>query len=134
MDEVKNVDVNIEFNPPVLKPFSRNEVQLKITLKNNSDNILYWGECDINVAPPLSLASDIDLNVGRMRIGILKPKKELSRPAKVYTRLNNYPDNYNLKVVAYFYDEDGAIAERVEKIVSIPCIEERDNNISAVQM
>ncbi|MGC8649224.1 MAG: hypothetical protein ACP5UN_03350 [Candidatus Micrarchaeia archaeon] len=135
LNEKENMDVDVKFNPSVLKPFARNEVMLNITLKNNSNSILYWGECDINVQPPLSLASDIDLNAGRMRIGILKPNHSISKPARIYTRLNNYPDDYVFKIIAYFYDEDGAIVKRIEKNITIPCIEQNNgNNMNTLQV
>ncbi|MCL5433487.1 MAG: hypothetical protein M1538_00725 [Candidatus Marsarchaeota archaeon] len=129
-NEIKKVDVDVDLNPSKIKPFTKSEIMLNIKLKNNTLQDLYWGECDIVVASPLSLANDIELNTGRLRVGIIKSSSEMSKQAKLYTRPNNYPDEYKFKIIAYFYDVDGAIAERVEKNISIMCIEEK-NSISA---
>ncbi|MGC8572319.1 MAG: hypothetical protein ACP5RI_01495 [Candidatus Micrarchaeia archaeon] len=126
-EETKKVDISVDFNPQKIKPYAKNEILLNIKFKNNTSQDLYWGECDIVVAPPLSLANDIELNTGRMRIGIIKPSNEISKQAKLYTRPNNYPDEYKFKIIGYFYDVDGAISERVEKVIPIICAEEKDS-------
>ena len=119
-----NVDIDVSFIPQKLKSFSRNEVRMEINLKNLTESSLYWGECEIVVASPLSLAHDIEMNTGKTRIGILKPMGGSSKIVKLYTRPNNYPDDYKFKITAYIYDEDGAIAERFDKNLSIECIQE----------
>ena len=118
-----NVDVEVSFVPEKLRAFSRNELQMSITLKNIGSET-YWGECDVVLAPPLSLSHDSELNIGRTRVGILNPGLGASKPVKIYTRPNNYPDDYKFSIVAYIYDSDGAISERVEKKLSIPCAAE----------
>lgn len=115
-----NVDVNVDFSPGKLKAFSRNEANMTITLKNNTNEI-FWGECEVNVTSPLSLAHDAEMNNGRTRVGIVKPMGTATKQVKIYTRPNNYPDDYTFSVVAYIYDGDGAISERVEKKASIMC-------------
>ena len=118
-----NIDVEVSFAPEKLRAFSRNELQMSIILKNLSNEI-YWGECDVVVAPPLSLAHDSELNIGRTKMGILKPAQNLNKQVKMYTRPNNYPDDYKFSIIAYIYDGDGAIAERFEKKFSIQCAAE----------
>lgn len=119
-----NVDIDVSFNPQKLKAFSRNEVRMEVKLKNLTESSIYWGECEIVVASPLSLAHDIEMNTGKTRIGILKPADGASKMIKLYTRPNNYPDEYKFKITAYIYDEDGAIAERFDKNLSIECAQE----------
>lgn len=117
--------MNIGFTPSSLKAFSRNEAEMTITLKNLGGNT-YWSECEVVVSAPLSLAHDSELNMGRTRLGILKPFANISKPVKIYTRPNNYPDEYTFSIVAYVYDSDAAIAERIEKKVSIMCVTEEN--------
>ncbi|MCW6160167.1 MAG: hypothetical protein LVQ95_03720 [Candidatus Micrarchaeales archaeon] len=119
-----NVDMDVSFTPQKLRAFSRNEVRMEINLKNLTESSVYWGECEIVVASPLSLAHDIEMNTGKTRIGILKPMGYASKIVKLYTRPNNYPDDYKFKITAYIYDEDGAIAERFDKNLSIECMQE----------
>ncbi len=118
-----NTDIDIDFTPRQLRAFSRNEAHMTINVKNLSANT-YWCECEIMLMPPLSLANDSEMNSGRMRVGIIKPMGKMSKQVKVYTRPNNYPDDYKFSIVAFVYDEDGAIAERVEKKASIACASE----------
>ncbi|MCL5430277.1 MAG: hypothetical protein M1504_02245 [Candidatus Marsarchaeota archaeon] len=117
------VEINVEFVPGKLKAFTKNETQMTIVFKSADKDQTYWVECDVVVTPPLSLAYDSEMNMGRTRIGLLKPDSTLSKLVRLYTRPNNYPDDYKLNVVAYVYDEDGAIAERLERPVSIVCVE-----------
>jgi len=120
-----NIEIGISFMPEKLKAFTKNEVQMNIEVKNSGTEI-YWSECDVALAPPLSLSHDSELNLGRTRIGILKPGQLLNRQVKLYTRPNNYPDDYKFSIIAYIYDGDGAISERLEKRLSIPCaVEEK---------
>ncbi len=120
---MSDVEVSIDFAPSKLKAFSRNEMQMNIILKNSGANI-YWSECEVVVSSPLSLAHDTELNTGRTRMGLLKPLSSISRPIRIYTRPNNYPDNYKFSIVAYIYDGDGAISERLEKKMEIACVSE----------
>ena len=115
-----NFDVNVQFRPERLKAYSRNDVQMEIAIDNRSDG-LYWAECEIKLQSPLSLAHDSELNNARTRVGILKPFSGARKQIRLYTRPNNYPDEYSFSVIAYVYDSDGAIAERLEKKVSIDC-------------
>jgi hypothetical protein len=121
---VQNVDIKVELTPSSLKAFARNEAQLNIVFTSQNATNIYWSECEVVVKPPLSLAHDSEMNLGRTRMGLLKPLGSVSKSVKLYTRPSNYPDEYAFSIIAYLYDDDGAIAERVEKSVTIPCIAE----------
>jgi hypothetical protein len=116
-------DANVEtrFEPITLKANNRNEALMYILVSAKSPSKLYWCECDILVSPPLSLAHDKELNVGRSRVGILKPNGKIEKQIKLYTRPNNFPDSYPVKITTYLYDEDGAIVERLEQNENIKC-------------
>ena len=112
--------VETRFEPESLKANRKNEAVMYLTITSSDSNI-FWCECDITVNPPLSLAHDKELNLGRTRIGILKPMQKLDKQIKLFTRPNNFPDNYPITITTYLYDEDGAIAERLENSEPIKC-------------
>lgn len=118
-----NVEVAAEFMPQRLRAFWRNEVEMIITFKNAGSDT-YWSECEIKVASPLSLSPDSEMNTGRTRVGILKPFGSAKKSLRLYTRPNNYPDDYQFTITAFVYDDDGAISERIEKKAMIPCVQE----------
>ena len=115
------VDLSTEFEPQVLKAYTKNEAVMKITMKSLDPSRTFWCECDINVKPPLTLAHDKELGLGRTRIGIIKPNGTIQKPIRLYTSPNNFPDEYPISIIAYVYDEDGAIAERLEFSKGIRC-------------
>ncbi len=120
-----DIEVDVGFVPEKLKAFTKNVLQMDISVKNSGTET-YWGECDVVLASPLSLSHDSELNMGRTRIGILKPGHSLNKQVKIYTRPNNYPDDYKFSIIAYVYDGEGAIAERIERKLSIQCaVEEK---------
>lgn len=112
--------IETKFEPVSLKANNRNEATMYISLESDSEKT-FWCECDIMVSPPLSLAHDKELNVGRTRIGILRPKGGIGKQVKLYTRPNNFPDDYPVSITTYLYDEDGAIAERIEQREKVKC-------------
>jgi hypothetical protein len=126
---MSNIEISADFSPQKLKAYSRNEVIASITVKNLSDVNTYWCECDVNVTPPLTLSHDSELSLGRIRIGILKPKGIIRKQVKVYTRPNNYPDEYKISVVSFIYEEDGTISERGEHRMLIPCTDNAVRNV-----
>ncbi len=67
------------------------------------------------------------------RVGILKPFSSMTKQVKLYTRPNNYEDEYPITLIAYLYDQDGAIAERVEKKVIVECVAEAKPSGDAVR-
>ncbi|MEM0201839.1 MAG: hypothetical protein QXR73_01530 [Candidatus Micrarchaeaceae archaeon] len=114
-------NISVKFEPEKLKANARNESMLILVVENMDESKDYWCESEVSVKPPLSLAHDIELNMGKMRVGILKPKGKLEKKIRIYTRPNNFPDTYNVNITTYVYDEEGVIAERVESKGTIPC-------------
>ncbi len=119
-----DAEIRVEFAPNRLRAFRNNDTMATVNVKNNSKNT-YWCECDITVSSPLSLSQDSQLDVGRQRIGIIGPGETSGKRIRLYTRPNNYPDNYKFEIRAFLYDKDGAIAERIESRASIMCVNEQ---------
>ncbi len=117
------VEIYASFEPQALKAYSKNEPYLVLSLKNSDGNASYWCECDVSVKPPLSLAHDKELGVGRTKVGIVKPNGALNKKIRLFTMPNNFPDDYQVSITAYVYGEDGTIAERVDRNESVPCRE-----------
>jgi hypothetical protein len=115
------VSISTRYEPAVLKAYTKNEATMNLSFKNMDAEKTYWCECEISVKAPLSLAHDKDLSIGRTRIGIMRPGSEKEKQIKLYTSSNNFPDDYALTITAYVYDDDGAIAERIEQNGSIKC-------------
>ncbi len=115
------IKVEAKFEPAALRANRRNEsvMNLSVSIEDNPKD--YWCQCEILLNPPLSLAPDKELKAGRIMMGILRPGRKIVKPVKLYTRPNNFPDSYPIGITAYLYDEDGAIAERVELNESILC-------------
>jgi hypothetical protein len=118
------IKVSTRFEPLSLRANQRNEAMMYLSITSEDADKDYWCECDILVSPPLSLAPDKELNNGRTRIGILKPKSKIEKQIKLYTRPNNFPDAYPISITAYAYDEEGVIAERVAQDNNIMCEED----------
>ncbi|MCL4381011.1 MAG: hypothetical protein M1331_03060 [Candidatus Marsarchaeota archaeon] len=114
------VSVNIE--PAMLKAYSKNEAMLHINVASKSDQIL-WCESEISVNSPLSLSFDSELAKGKIRIGIVEPHHAISKKVNIYTRPNNFPDEYEINLLLFIYDRDGAIFERIEQKVPVICQE-----------
>ncbi len=115
------VETKFSVEPEKLKQNSKNEPVMTISLEN-TENGTFWCECDIAVKLPLSLAPDKELQLARTRMGILNPKGRLEKKIKLYTRPNNYPDNYKLTITTYVYDNEGVISERLEQEGGIECV------------
>jgi hypothetical protein len=115
------VQVTVRFEPQTLKANKRNEAMMQLAFENVDGEKQYWCECEIAVKSPLSLAGDRELDAGRTRIGIVKPKESKSKQVKLYTRPNNFPDSYNVGITTFVYGEDGTIAERLEQTENIVC-------------
>lgn len=121
---MSDLSVSTKFIPEKLKAYAKNEVTMVIRLDNANKTNHYWCECDVNVKSPLSLAHDRELDTGRTRMGIVKPEGAIEKQIKVYTRPNNFPDDYAINITAYVYDKDGAISERIELPAKIECADE----------
>ena len=113
--------IETRFEPESLKANRKNEAVMYLAVSSSDSGKAYWCECDITVNPPLSLAHDKELNMGRTRIGILKPGQKIEKQIKLFTRPNNFPDDYPVNVTAYLYDDEGAIAERIDHSEPIKC-------------
>ncbi len=118
-----NVEIGARFEPETLKAHAKNEAFLVISVKNLHASSTYWCECDVSVKSPLSLAHERELENGRTRMGIAKPGGSVEKKIKLFTRPNNFPDDYPVGIVAYVYEEDGAIGERIEHKAAVPCKE-----------
>ncbi len=118
-----DIEIGVKFEPDILRANAKNEAFLIISATNGSSSAPYWCECEVSVKSPLSLAMDRELDIGRTRIGISMPGCSIEKKIKLFTRPNNFVDDYPVSIVAYVYEADGAIAERVEKKAFIPCKE-----------
>lgn len=125
-----DIELSVTFEPDHFKAYSRNESEMKLKFSNVGAGT-FWCECEVTVASPLSLAHDRGLDAARTRVGILKPGGGLEKRIKLFTRPNNFPDDYKIKITSFLYDEDGAIVERKENEASIKC-EEVQNDVVPV--
>ncbi len=117
------VNLDVIFKPEKLKMNAKNEAFLVLKFTNADNERIFWCETDVSVKHPLSLAFDKELDLGRTRVGILKPNKIAEKKVRIYTRPNNYPGTYSLNITAYIYDEEGVISERLERKAEVECIE-----------
>jgi uncharacterized membrane protein len=115
------LDINLSFNPIRMIAYTRNEVELKVNIKNNSNQV-YWIEVEVTVPTDfLSLHPTARLKTGRIRGGIIFGNEEKTVRCKIYANSVVHPDIYKINVVTYAYDRDGAISTRSEKIAEIRC-------------
>jgi hypothetical protein len=125
---MEDFDVKVGFNPRILESGSRNEVVMDISVRSQ-DQKPYWCECDIKVSPPVSLAHDKDLPIGRTRIGIVTSVHALTKQVKIYTSQDVVNGDYQITLTVYMYDEDGAISARKEINETIRCSDIADKEI-----
>lgn len=117
-----NIEINITASPSELLAFRRNEVNLLVNF-SLSGGEPYWVEAIIEVNPPLSLAPDRSLTMGKMNVGIFSNNSQKERRVKIFSNTNLYPDTYIIKITALVYNIDGAIEERKEVKHEIECSE-----------
>jgi hypothetical protein len=122
---MEGINLSVTFEPEQLRAYSRNENEMKLKFENSGTGT-YWCECEVAVESPLSLAHDKEMNAARTRVGILKPGSTLEKRIKLYTRPNNFPDDYKVKVTSFLYDGEGVIAERSESETLVKCEEVQD--------
>lgn len=115
------ISLKVKFEPEKLKANSKNEAFAILKVSNNESKPL-WCESVVSVKLPLSLAHDKESKTGFTRIGIVGPGKHMEKKIRIFTRPNNYPDKYGMSITLYAYDEQGVIAERLEKQESIECV------------
>jgi hypothetical protein len=118
------IALDVNFDPKSFRAFNRNEGHMTISISGSAESPAYWCECDITAKSPLSLAHDTELGAGHIRIGIFRGKA-IEKKIRIYTRPNNYPENYPVAITLFVYGEDGTIAGRVEKRVEIECKDTR---------
>ena len=115
------VELKTSFEPEELRAFMKNEFRMKVEFRNSDPERMYWCESDIIAKAPLSLAHDMPMENGRIRIGLLRPNSTVNKVVNLYTLPNNFPDSYRINFVVYLYDEDGTISDRIEEASSIEC-------------
>ncbi len=116
-----NVEININFDPEIIKKYTTSEISMNIELKLLDEEYNYWCESDIEIEEPLSLAPHKRLSKGRRRIGIIKRNFKRSQKVNIYSDSTNFPNNYALKLVTYVYGEDGVIVDRIETSTELVC-------------
>ncbi|MGC8478572.1 MAG: hypothetical protein ACP5NE_01430 [Candidatus Micrarchaeia archaeon] len=124
---MSEIEVDFEFKPATLKAYAKNEAEMGIKISNKGEELL-WCEAEVGVVSPLSLAHDRELELARTRIGIIKQGGSAEKRVKLYTRPNNFPDDYKIKVTIFAYGEDGAISQRIDKESIIACVEQQEKN------
>jgi len=112
--------ISTRFHPIRLTAFMRNNVEMSIEVENIGKEPL-WTECDVTTPESISLAPDRALHRGRLRIGIINPGEILTGKCKIYANAQSYPDIYTLKLTAYGFGRDGAIAAREDRQVELRC-------------
>ncbi len=108
-----DVDIKLDFAPKAFSSGARNELIMTISI-SSGDAQPHWCECDIEVKAPVSLAPDKELTFGRTRVGIVSTARQISKPVKIYTTNAVVDGDYTIEIIAYLYDEDGAISVRKE--------------------
>jgi hypothetical protein len=111
---------NTHFSPIRMIAFMRSEVEMEVTVKNES-NIPLWIESDLVIPEAISLAPDKTLSHGRMRIGIALPGERISKKVRIFGGASSYPDTYALRLTIFGYGKDGTIAERCELRADLRC-------------
>jgi uncharacterized membrane protein len=106
------LSLSTKFYPIRVLAHMRNEAELNIIIENKGGEP-FWVETDV-ILPSnvLSLAPDKELLNGRLRAGIIFPKESRSVRCKVYAGGQTYADTYNIGVIAYAYNREGAINSR----------------------
>ena len=127
------LELRVESNPQELIAFRRNELDFKIkfVLSNVDSNSAYWVETLVEVEPPISLAPDRSLKLGKINVGILSNGAVKEKRFKIFSNNDIYPDTFQIKITTLMYDSDGAVAERKEVKHDIVCVNkgEKDGKV-----
>jgi len=127
------LELSVESNPQELIAFRRNELDFKIkfVLSNVDSNSAYWVETLVEVEPPISLAPDRPLKLGKINVGILSNGAVKEKRFKIFSNNDIYPDTFQIKITTLMYDSDGAVAERKEVKHDIVCVNkgEKDGKV-----
>jgi len=128
-----NLELSIESNPQELMAFRRNEldVKLKFALSDVDPSSSYWVETLVEVEPPISLAPDRSLKLGKINVGILSNGVVKEKRFKIFSNNDIYPDTFRIKITTLIYDSDGAVADRKEVKYDVTCINkgEKDGKV-----
>lgn len=99
-------------HPDTLYARMQNSVNLIVRVENKGNP--RWVEAEIRVPEKLSLAPDVRLNEGRMRLGIVNTNEALEKSVKVYASAFTDAQKYLVKITVFTYDKDAVIDERME--------------------
>jgi len=128
-----NLELSIESSPQELMAFRRNEldVKLKFALSDVDPSSSYWVETLVEVEPPISLAPDRSLKLGKINVGILSNGVVKEKRFKIFSNNDIYPDTFRIKITTLIYDSDGAVADRKEVKYDVTCINkgEKDGKV-----
>jgi len=128
-----NLELSIESDPQELMAFRRNEldVKLKFALSDVDPSSSYWVETLVEVEPPISLAPDRSLKLGKINVGILSNGVVKEKRFKIFSNNDIYPDTFRIKITTLIYDSDGAVADRKEVNYDVTCINkgEKDGKV-----
>lgn len=114
------VNVELRLHPNVVFAYSQNYADLIIRAENAGGQSL-WCEADVIAPEKLSLSPDNSLRKGRLRVGILEKNEFIEKACRVYAGVYTNPQVYRCKVVTYFYDKNGVIEGRLEKVIDARC-------------
>lgn len=99
--------------PSEINAFQKQEAELKIEVGNLSNEHV-WCEVDVSLPSTLSLAPHQQLQKGRMRIGIIPPGQSSTKSCKIYSNSSTFPDVHEIEIIAYIFNKNGVIEERLE--------------------
>jgi len=124
------LELSVESNPQELIAFRRNELdfKLKFTLSDANPSSNYWVEALVEVEPPISLAPDRSLKLGKINVGILSNGAAKEKRFKIFSNNDIYPDTFQIKITTLMYDSDGAVAERKEVKHDLVCADKGGKN------
>jgi len=117
MDRIK---VAAEFYPIRMPAYRKDTIDLILNIENSSPEPM-WVECDLTLPDQLSLSDGKKITKGRIRLGLLMPTQNLSRPIKVYGSVITYPDVYSIPVSVYCYNRHGQQEARHDTTASLRC-------------
>ena len=124
------LELSVESNPQELIAFRRNELdfKLKFTFSDADASRNYWVEALVEVEPPISLAPDRSLKIGKINVGILSNGVVKEKRFKIFSNNDIYPDTFQIKITTLMYDSDGAVAERKEVKHDLVCADKGGKN------
>lgn len=116
----ESVRLNLDAHPPILFAYGHNHIEVILSVINTSNKNL-WIEADLHLTERISLNPTEAVDKGRVRLGILKPKKEIKKSIKIYANSYTNPNMYPIHVILYTYDKNAVIHKRIDKNIDIRC-------------